>query len=175
MLCRKVTVTADPFMHSGMVLLSKYWILALSFLLFCFFSFAGATDLTAQTEGVEKIFIQRGFEQIAVIRVATVSDRKAMEKGLSGKPPIPDDFGMLFIIDSSREHFFWMKNMEFPIDILFFDKDRKLTEILTGLTPCEECTKYKAPEDTAYALEINAGMAEGFGIKAGDSIVFDEK
>ena len=97
-------------MHSGMVLLSKYWILALSFLLFCFFSFAGATDLTAQTEGVEKIFIQRGFEQIAVIRVATVSDRKAMEKGLSGKPPIPDDFGMLFIIDSSREHFFWMKN-----------------------------------------------------------------
>ena len=41
--------------------------------------------------------------------------------------------------------------------------------------PCKECTKYKAPANTAYALEINAGMAEALGIKTGDRLVFANK
>ncbi len=98
-----------------------------------------------------------------------------MQQGLSGRSSMPDDRGMLFILDSGAEHSFWMKGMEFPIDILFFAEDKSLTEILPKLMPCKECPTYKAPAHTAYALEINAGLAEALGLKTGDRFVYENK
>lgn len=163
------------FMHRFLNILSPCSMFAMSFLLFSVFSIAGAADTTVPPEGAKKISIQRGSEQIAVFTVETVTDQKKLQKGLADSPPIPDDFGMLFILDSASEQFFWMKGMKFPIDILFFDKDKKLSEILPNLLPCEECTKYKAPANTAFTLELNADMAAALGIKMGDSFVFADK
>ena len=92
---------------------SIYHVLVLCFLLLSLFSAAGAADVTPVQEGARKIFIQRGPEQIAVFNVEIVSDKKALQQGLSGRSSMPDDRGMLFILDSSVEHFFWMKGMEF--------------------------------------------------------------
>ena len=136
---------------------------------------AQAMDMNPVPEPVSKIFIQRGQEQISVFTVETASDGKSIPKGFAKNAPIPDDYGMLFILDKSGEHFFWMKGMEFGLDILFFDRDRRLIKILPNLLPCEECTKYKTPANTAYALEINAGMADVLGIKTGDILVFTKK
>jgi uncharacterized membrane protein (UPF0127 family) len=148
---------------------------AMSCLLFLVFGVAGVADTAAVAEKAEKISIQRDSERVAVFTVETVSDKKAMQQGLSGRSSMPDDHGMLFILDSTAEHFFWMKGMEFPIDILFFDRDKRLIEVLPELTLCEECTEYKTPVRTSYALEINAGMAGALGIKTGDNLVFTDK
>ena len=126
---------------------------------------AQAMDMNPVPKPVSKIFIRRGQEQISVFTVETASDGKSIQKGFAKSAPIPDDYGMLFILDKTSEHFFWMKGMEFGLDILFFDRDRRLIKILPNLLPCEECTKYKTPANTAYALEINAGMANVLGIK----------
>ena len=112
---------------------------------------------------------------MTVLNVETVSRQAELRKGLAGRTRILDDFGMLFILDSTREQFFWMKGMKFPLDILFFDREKILTAILKNLTPCEECTKYRAPAHTAYALEINGGVADILGVKEGDRIVFSDK
>jgi len=143
-------------------------------LLFIFWA-AGAAGAAAANAKAEKIFIQRDYEKIAVFAVEIVSDKKAMQQGLSDRSPMPDDRGMLFILDSSFEHFFWMKGMEFPIDILFFAEDKSLTEVLPKLMPCKECPTYKAPVHTAYVLEINAGLAEALGIKTGDRFFYENK
>ncbi len=132
-------------------------------------------DINPVPETISKIYIQRGQTQISVFTVETATGEKAIQKGLAKSAPIPDDYGMLFILDKTSEQFFWMKGMEFGLDILFFDKDRRLIEILPNLLPCEECTKYKTPANTAYALEINAGMADVLGIKTGDILVFAKK
>jgi uncharacterized protein len=148
---------------------------ALSLLLLLFFSDAEAADKTIAAGGVEKIAIQRETQQIAVFTVETVSEQKAMQKGLAERPSIHRNCGMLFILDSSQTHFFWMKGMEFAIDILFFNKDKTLIEIMPGLLPCVACAKHKAPAGTAYALEINTGMADKFDIKTGDRLVYTDK
>jgi len=148
--------------------------LLLIFSLLLFFATAGPAAATSPLEGLKTIAIQRGHEQIAVFKVETVSDEKKRLKGLSQRPPLPDDYGMLFLLDSTLSQSFWMKGMEFSIDILFFDKDNRLLEILPDLPPCEECVKYKAPANTASALEINAGMANALGIKTGDRFVFTD-
>ena len=168
-------MTIPAFMLRGPDILSRWRLIALLFLLFSFFSVAGAAKTAALPEGAEKISLQRGMQEIAVFTVETVSYQRGLQKGLAGRPRIPDDFGMLFVLDSTRDQFFWMNGVEFPLDILFFDKDKKLIEVLADLLPCEECPKYRAPAHTAYALEINAGMADALGIKRGDSLVFTNK
>ncbi|MDH4232714.1 MAG: DUF192 domain-containing protein [Nitrospirota bacterium] len=125
--------------------------------------------------GVKKISIRRSSTPVAVFAVETVSGQKEKEKGLAERAPIPSDCGMLFILDAARPQFFWMKGMKFSLDILFFNKDKILTGILPGLRPCTECTIYKAPEGTAYALEIKAGMADKLGIKTGDRLEYENR
>jgi len=146
--------------------------LLLIFLLLSSFVVAGQAAATVPLEGQKTIEIRRGRKQIAVFKVETVSDEKKRMKGLAGSPPLPENSGMLFLLDSTVEQYFWMKGMEFPLDILFFDKENRLLEILPDLLPCEECLKYKAPANTASALEINAGMAGALGIERGDVFVF---
>jgi uncharacterized membrane protein (UPF0127 family) len=153
---------------------SAYRVLMLCLLLLPSFSAAGAADIAQVREEV-KISIQRGTGRIAVYSVEIVSDRKALQKGLSDRAFMPDDHGMLFVLDSGAEHSFWMKGMKFPIDILFFNEDRNLTAILPKLTPCKECPTYKAPDNTAFALELNAGVAEAMGFRTGDRFVYENK
>ena len=168
-----MTITVSILKFSN--ILSRCSVFTLSFLIFSVFSVAEAADATEISERGGEISIQRGTEKIAVFTVEAVSDQQKLQKGLSGRPSIPDDFGMLFILDSTGEHFFWMKGMKFPIDLLFFGRDKKLIKILPNLLPCEECPQYQAPADTAYALEVNGGLADILGIKKGDSIVFTDK
>jgi hypothetical protein len=155
--------------------LSAYHIFLLFFLLLLDFSPSAAIDVRPAREGSEKILIQRGPEQITVFNVEVVSDRKALQQGLSGRSSMPDDHGMLFILDSSAEYSFWMKGMKLPVDILFFAEDKSLTGVLPKLMPCKECQTYKAPANTAFALEINAGLAEVLGFRTGDRFVYENK
>jgi len=154
---------------------STYHVSVLFCLLLLGFSASAAIEITPAAERSKKIFIQRGSEQVAVFTVEIVSDRKALQQGLSGRSFMPDDHGMLFILDSSTEHSFWMKGMKLPIDILFFAEDKSLTEVLPKLGTCKECPTYKAPAHTAYALEINAGLAEALGVRKGDRLVYENK
>ncbi|HYQ48714.1 MAG TPA: DUF192 domain-containing protein [Thermodesulfovibrionales bacterium] len=110
----------------------------------------------------------------AAFRVEVVTEKQDKRKGLSGRDSLPADAGMLFVLEPDDSRFFWMKDMNFAIDIIVFDRDRKVVEILKGLQPCNECPIYRVPESAAYALEIVAGMAARYGIEPGDYLVMKE-
>ncbi|MBI5641470.1 MAG: DUF192 domain-containing protein [Nitrospirae bacterium] len=144
-------------------------------------SVASASD--AQ-QGLIKVSVKRGElradgisspETIAVFLVETAADRQSLTKGLGGREMMPCDRGMLFVLDMETQYFFWMKGMKFPLDILIFDRARRLIDIYADLAPCEECPLYKPPLTAAYALEINAGLAKRYGIKPGDSLVVENE
>jgi uncharacterized membrane protein (UPF0127 family) len=140
--------------------------------LFSVLSSAQAIDVNPVPETINKIYLRRGPDQISVFTIEIVSGRNEMQKGLAKRATIPDDYGMLFILEKASEEFFWMEGMEFGLDILFFDKHRRLIAILPNLMPCEKCTPFKTPANTAYALEINAGIAYFLGLRTGDILVF---
>ena len=162
-------------LQRGMQMRSRCRMFSLVLLLLLAGAAADPAGTSAAEEAARKIRLQSGSAQPAVLTVEVVSDAKKRQRGLAQRPPIPEDAGMLFLLEDNSAQFFWMKGMEFPLDILFFDKDRKLLEILPDLTPCEQCPKYKAPANTAYVLEINAGLAGDLGLKEGDSFVFENK
>lgn len=98
---------------------------------------------------------------------------KEQEIGLSGRPSLPEDHGMLFIFDKPSYQSFWMRNMKFPIDIIFI-RNKKIVTIFSNVqqpSKQNEVLPVYVPEEPADSvLEINAGLSEKYSIKKGDSI-----
>src|SRR3989344_8940875 len=51
------------------------------------------------------------------IEIADTQEKQ--KKGLSGRDNLPEDSGMLFVFKEEGHHQFWMKDMNFSIDIIW--------------------------------------------------------
>src|SRR5690606_35019275 len=95
--------------------------------------------------------------------------------GLSGKEKLEENNGMLFVFDKKDYHSFWMKNMKFPIDIIFLDNNT-VVDIYKNVPPPkpgENMAKlpvYRPSKAVNYVLEVPAGTADKAKIKVGDTI-----
>jgi uncharacterized membrane protein (UPF0127 family) len=93
------------------------------------------------------------------------------ERGLMFRRELAPDTGMLFIHDDMSPIAYWMKNTYIPLDILYFDDQRKLVSAQLNVLPCGEqtqCPIYPSAGPAQYVLEINAGLAESLRLKPGD-------
>ncbi len=105
-----------------------------------------------------------------------VSDtQELLEKGLSGHSPLSSDEGMLFVFQKPNFYGFWMKEMNFPIDIIWISSDLKINTIEKSLSPSSYPKIFYPVGKSLYVLEISAGQSETLGLKVGDSLKFLEK
>lgn len=103
------------------------------------------------------------------VEVAKSSAEK--EKGLSGRSSLPSNHGMYFPFDSADYYSFWMKDMQFPIDIIYISHGKVVTifaNVKPAVNPSTTVVKPKQPADAV--LELHAGSAKTYSIKEGDSI-----
>jgi len=80
-------------------------------------------------------------------------------QGLSGRKSLPENTGMLFIFDEPSRPGFWMKDMHFPIDIIWIDEDWRIVKIDENLSPENYPEILDSPILVKYVLEVNAGYA----------------
>ena len=107
--------------------------------------------------------------------VEVLDTKPLLEKGLSGHKPLNSDEGMLFIFQKPDSYGFWMKDMLFPIDIIWMDANWKIVYINKSLRP-ETYPKIFYPDaPSLYVLEISEGEAQTLGLKIGDTVKFIEK
>ena len=108
--------------------------------------------------------------------VVEVSETKeALEKGLSGHEPLSSDQGMLFVFSKPEKYGFWMKDMTFPIDIVWVDQNFNIVHIEESVLP-ETYPKVFYPKEPAlYVLEVYSGQALNLGLKIGQSIKIYKK
>jgi uncharacterized membrane protein (UPF0127 family) len=98
--------------------------------------------------------------------------------GLSGREALGPSKGMWFDLGIERSARFWMKDMRFPIDIVWVDADLVVVSVtLNALSPDAgtadaDLTLYSPDGDALvhYVLEIGAGEAERQGIKIGATV-----
>jgi uncharacterized membrane protein (UPF0127 family) len=98
-------------------------------------------------------------------------------KGLSGRDSLANDSGMLFQFDTPGIYSFWMKDMKFPIDIIFL-QDTKVVTIYDSVQPFflengvkrPNLTLYPATATSGRVLELNAGLAKKYKLKVGETI-----
>lgn len=103
------------------------------------------------------------------LEVASTKDSK--ERGLGGRQRITDDQGMLFVFEGEPTvHCFWMKDMNFPIDILWLSKDQKVIHIEKNVSP-KTYPKSFCPElPASQVLEVQAGLSNKYGIDVGSQL-----
>lgn len=97
-------------------------------------------------------------------------------KGLSERDGLSDDHGMLFVFPYESNWGIWMKNMKFPIDVLWISKDFKVVDLVKNMLP-DSYPKVFAPSvDTVkYVLEIPVGTIDENNINVGQNVVFSVK
>jgi len=96
-------------------------------------------------------------------------------KGLGGRTSIPRNYGMFFIFDYVDYQNIWMKDMLFPIDIIWIDGNSKIVHIEKNVSPDTYPKIFTAPVKARYVLELNAGMSELYDLKIGKKIIFGSK
>ncbi len=93
------------------------------------------------------------------------------EKGMMFREHLADDAGMLFLFDHEAPRSFWMKNCKIPLDILYFDANRRLVSVQHNVPPCRSfdgrCPSYPSEKPARYVLELNGGLTESLGIQTG--------
>jgi len=98
-------------------------------------------------------------------------------KGLSKINSINDNQAMLFVYLYSGEHGFWMKDVNFPLDFLWIEKN-KIIEISENINPFNnegQITQLKPNHKVDKVLEIKAGTVSRCGIKIGDEVFIKYK
>lgn len=97
--------------------------------------------------------------------------------GLSNQASMPTTSGMLFVFEQAQRHAFWMKDMLFPLDIVWI-YNNKVVDISSNLpTPSagiadEQLQLYQPKTAANYVLEINAFEAKD--VKIGDEVVIQK-
>lgn len=95
------------------------------------------------------------------------------QKGLGGRQSIDTDDVMLFVFNNDAKHFFWMKDMLFPIDIVWLDKEKKVIFIEQNVAP-ETYPKAFGPQvDSRYVLEFQAGTIKREKISLDDQVTLE--
>lgn len=109
-------------------------------------------------------------EELRIIADLAVTPSQ-LEKGLMYRSELGDDQGMLFIFNSERNPYFWMKNTLIPLDMIFIAGDGKIHHIHHNAKP-QDTTRIKAEYDSLAILEMAGGAADRLGIREGDTVVY---
>ncbi len=119
-----------------------------------------STDLTGLPTGKIKLD-----NVLLDIEIADTPQRQ--NKGLQYHTPLSYSQGMLFPFAQPQVISIWMKEMQFPIDIIWLDSSGNVLHIEKNAPACiaDPCIIYGQDITQAqYVLEVAAGFADKFGI-----------
>jgi len=133
---------------------------------------AGIATLPAEVK-LEQVEFPRGTimvgDKILEVQIADTEPRHV--RGLMFQNELPFDQGMLFVFDEPGPKSMWMLNMQFPLDIIWFDENGDVVTISKDVPPCMTPAEIMACEsdgatsgNAKYALEVTAGFVDKFKI-----------
>jgi len=112
------------------------------------------------------------------IAVEVADTEAAREQGLSGKTSLASGTGMLFVFQQPGTYGFWMKDMNFSLDMIFADASGRIVSVDQDLSPQTYNTQnpgsseiFYPSKPIVYVLEVPAGYAAAHGISQGMQLV----
>jgi uncharacterized membrane protein (UPF0127 family) len=111
-----------------------------------------------------------------VVRVEIVADDESRAQGLMWRDQLRPGTGMLFVFPTDGLYPFWMKNTLIPLDMIWIDAGSRVAAVKFHVPPCkvENCPSYSPDATARYVLEVAGGVAEAHGLKAGDTVRFED-
>lgn len=109
-------------------------------------------------------------------QVILAKSKEEVTIGLSKTAKLDQDKGMLFLLKEKALHKFWMRDMKFPIDIIYINDDKIVDIVENAPIPQSTSTAgiiiYQPKEIANYVLEINSGSSSKNKIKIGDKVEY---
>lgn len=108
------------------------------------------------------------------IKVEMANDSAKRQTGLGGRDSLAENTGMLFVFEKPLRPQFWMKNVKFPLDIIWIKNNIVVDIIKNAAVPVPGVTddalpRYVPNQEVDMVLEVNAGFVDSKGIKNGDT------
>lgn len=153
---------------------SKKFVIGFIFIAFFFFGAFWVINQAPQNS-----FVDTSVENIKFVKIAgqdikvelAITPEEKMQ-GLSGRQSLSAEDGLLFIFEESGKYSFWMKDMNFMIDIIWIAQDLQVVHIQKDASPESYPATFTPAQDAKYVLEVAAGFAEKNTLKVGDSVIF---
>lgn len=134
---------------------------------------AGSETGEQSTEGT----LPRGrlsFEGGPEISIEIASTMENIRLGLSYRESLCESCGLYFVFPDENIRTFWMRQMRFPIDIIWINHGKVIgvaadTQPEPGV-PESQLATYHSPQPVRNVLEVPAGFAARHGIGAGTRV-----
>ena len=91
-------------------------------------------------------------------------------KGLSERKSLGEKEGLFFIFDIDDYHGIWMKDMNFPIDIVWLDSSLQIIDFKENASPSSYPETYKPNKKALYVLEVPKNFISQNYLKIGDQM-----
>jgi hypothetical protein len=105
------------------------------------------------------------------LTVELATTQLQQNNGLSGRTGLLPNHGMFFVFDAPASWGIWMKDMKFPIDILWADQAGRVVTIAADALPSSYPQTFYPTSAASYVLELPAGYAAAHHIATGAQIV----
>ena len=147
-------------------------ILAIVFLAFIVYMFEVKYFPAVPAEPVAQPNIQANIQYIVPLKLTVSRTEAERELGLGVRGSLPADEGMIFVFDTPGLYKFWMKDMHFPIDMIWLDQNFKITYIVPRVATSTFPEEFTSDTPSLYVLETSAGYAEANHLSVGEPLLF---
>lgn len=158
---------------------------SISFFLFCFtamlISCKSETKKVVETkpivfnkEGSLTIYKAEKDSILAQLDIEIAESDYETQTGLMYRKGMAKNQGMLFIFPDVAVHSFYMKNTQFPLDIIYIDENLRIASFQENAKPFDE-KGLSSSVPVKYVLEVNAGLAENWILEVGDKVEFNKQ
>jgi len=131
-------------------------------------------EITFKKEGELSFLKASNDSLIKQINIEIADDDYQTQTGMMYRKSMEDTQGMLFVFPDSEYRYFYMRNTEIPLDIIYIDENKTIVSIQKNAKPFDE-TSLPSEGPAKYVLEINAGLSTDWNLKKGDKIQYSKE
>ena len=142
------------------------------FISFWFVPFFGSNFTFAEVQDYAHAIVTTSTGKEISVEVADTVEKRSL--GLGKRSGLENGWGMLFVFGKRKQHGFWMKDMHFPLDIIWLDNHR-IVHILRNVQPAKSGVNPPVmipPVAGNFVLEIEAGQAAELKLQVGQQMEY---
>ncbi len=110
-----------------------------------------------------------------IITLEVADTEGAREQGLSGRAMLPQHAGMLFVFPEPMKAGIWMKDMQFPLDIIWLNKNYTVMYYAENALPSSFPKVFQPDGLASYVIEVNTGFIKAQHIEVGTHLDIEKK
>ena len=142
------------------------------FISFWFVPFFGSNFAFAEGQDYAHAIVTTSTGKEISVEVADTVEKRSL--GLGKRSGLENGWGMLFVFEKRKQHGFWMKDMQFPLDIIWLENHR-IVHILRNVQPAKSGVTppvLTPPVVGNIVLEIDAGRADDLKLQVGQRLKY---